>query len=50
MVKRHGREAWDLLPEVESYHQQYLFKVQNGYCGIGGTGASCPVALTAGDA
>ncbi|WP_373308366.1 hypothetical protein [Microbispora siamensis] len=36
--------------EVCRYHQQYLFKVPNGYCGIGGTGVSCPVGLTAGDA
>ncbi len=26
------------------YHQQYLFKVPNGYCGIGGTGVSWPSA------
>lgn len=31
---------------AEEYHQQYLFKVPNGYCGIGGTGVSCPVGLT----
>ncbi len=28
---------------AEDYHQQYLHKVPNGYCGIGGTGVSCPV-------
>jgi len=28
---------------AEEYHQQYLHKVPNGYCGIGGTGVSCPV-------
>ena len=28
---------------AESYHQQYLAKNPNGYCGIGGTGVSCPV-------
>ena len=27
---------------AEGYHQQYLHKVPNGYCGIGGTGVSCP--------
>ncbi len=27
---------------AEDYHQQYLHKVPNGYCGIGGTGVSCP--------
>ena len=33
-------------PEVylaEGYHQQYLAKNPNGYCGIGGTGVSCPL-------
>ncbi len=30
---------------AEDYHQQYLHKVPNGYCGIGGTGVSCPVGL-----
>ncbi len=34
---------------AEDYHQQYLAKVPNGYCGLGGTGVSCPVgAATAG--
>jgi peptide-methionine (S)-S-oxide reductase len=28
---------------AEDYHQQYLYKVPNGYCGIGGTGAVCPL-------
>ena len=28
---------------AEDYHQQYLHKVPNGYCGIGGTGVSCPI-------
>lgn len=31
---------------AEDYHQQYLAKNSNGYCGIGGTGVSCPVGLT----
>jgi peptide-methionine (S)-S-oxide reductase len=30
---------------AEEYHQQYLAKVPNGYCGIGGTGVSCPIGL-----
>jgi peptide-methionine (S)-S-oxide reductase len=30
---------------AEEYHQQYLHKVPNGYCGIGGTGVSCPVGV-----
>jgi peptide-methionine (S)-S-oxide reductase len=31
---------------AEEYHQQYLAKNPNGYCGHGGTGVSCPVGLT----
>lgn len=31
---------------AEDYHQQYLAKNPNGYCGIGGTGVACPVART----
>jgi peptide-methionine (S)-S-oxide reductase len=34
---------------AEDYHQQYLAKVPNGYCGLGGTGVSCPGGLTAAD-
>src|SRR4051794_14299084 len=30
---------------AEGYHQQYLAKNPNGYCGLGGTGVSCPVGL-----
>ena len=30
---------------AEDYHQQYLAKNPNGYCGVGGTGVSCPVEL-----
>jgi len=32
---------------AEPYHQQYLGKNPNGYCGLGGTGVSCPVGLAA---
>lgn len=32
---------------AEEYHQQYLAKNPNGYCGIGGTGVSCPIAAHA---
>jgi peptide-methionine (S)-S-oxide reductase len=32
---------------AEDYHQQYLAKVPNGYCGLGGTGVACPVGLGA---
>jgi len=31
---------------AEGYHQQYLAANPNGYCGLGGTGVSCPVDLT----
>jgi peptide-methionine (S)-S-oxide reductase len=42
-------EITDAPPFVyaEDYHQQYLHKVPNGYCGLGGTGVSCPVGLAA---
>jgi peptide-methionine (S)-S-oxide reductase len=30
---------------AEDYHQQYLAKNPNGYCGLGGTGVSCPVGV-----
>lgn len=30
---------------AEAYHQQYLHKVPDGYCGIGGTGVSCPTGV-----
>jgi peptide-methionine (S)-S-oxide reductase len=32
---------------AEDYHQQYLAKNPGGYCGVGGTGVSCPVGLGA---
>jgi peptide-methionine (S)-S-oxide reductase len=32
---------------AEDYHQQYLAKNPNGYCGLGGTGVSCPIGLGA---
>jgi peptide-methionine (S)-S-oxide reductase len=31
---------------AEDYHQQYLAKNPNGYCGLGGTGVSCPIGLS----
>ena len=34
---------------AEDYHQQYLAKVPNGYCGLGGTGVTCPIGLTTAD-
>ena len=30
---------------AEDYHQQYLDKNPGGYCGLGGTGVSCPIGL-----
>jgi len=35
----------DTFHYAEDYHQQYLAKNPGGYCGIGGTGVSCPVGL-----
>jgi peptide-methionine (S)-S-oxide reductase len=32
---------------AEDYHQQYLAKVPHGYCGLGGTGVSCPIGVGA---
>ncbi len=32
---------------AEEYHQQYLAKNPGGYCGLGGTGVSCPVGVAA---
>ncbi len=32
---------------AEEYHQQYLHKNPRGYCGLGGTGVSCPIGLAA---
>jgi peptide-methionine (S)-S-oxide reductase len=32
---------------AEDYHQQYLAKNPNGYCGLGGTGVACPVGVAA---
>ncbi len=32
---------------AEAYHQQYLAKNPGGYCGLGGTGVSCPAGIAA---
>ncbi len=45
----HGRITTEIAEEppfyyAEDYHQQYLAKNPGGYCGIGGTGVSCPAA------
>jgi peptide-methionine (S)-S-oxide reductase len=37
--------AAGLFYYAEPYHQQYLAKNPNGYCGLGGTGVACPVGL-----
>jgi peptide-methionine (S)-S-oxide reductase len=47
----HGAITTEIVPAAdfyyaESYHQQYLAKNPGGYCGLGGTGVSCPVGLT----
>lgn len=34
---------------AEDYHQQYLYKNPNGYCGLGGTGLACPVGVAPAD-
>ena len=33
---------------AEAYHQQYLAKNPDGYCGLGGTGVSCPIGTGVG--
>jgi peptide-methionine (S)-S-oxide reductase len=43
------REAPELY-YAEEYHQQYLEKNPDGYCGLGGTGVACPVGLRAPEA
>ena len=40
-------EPLDTFYYAEDYHQQYLAKNPNGYCGLGGTGVTCPVGLPA---
>lgn len=49
---RYGQITTEILPAgpfymAEDYHQQYLAKNPNGYCGIGGTGVSCPIGTQA---
>jgi peptide-methionine (S)-S-oxide reductase len=46
----YGRITTEVLPApelyyAEEYHQQYLAKNPGGYCGLGGTGVSCPTPL-----
>jgi peptide-methionine (S)-S-oxide reductase len=49
----HGEITTEIGPATtfyyaEGYHQQYLARNPNGYCGLGGTGVSCPVGLGGG--
>lgn len=46
----YGAVTTEILPApdfyfAEGYHQQYLGKNPSGYCGLGGTGVSCPVGI-----
>jgi peptide-methionine (S)-S-oxide reductase len=46
----YGRITTEILPApqfyyAEDYHQQYLAKNPGGYCGLGGTGVTCPVGV-----
>ena len=46
----YGRITTEIAPEpafyyAEDYHQQYLAKNPDGYCGLGGTGVTCPVGV-----
>ena len=46
----YGEITTEIVPSgdffyAEPYHQQYLGKNPNGYCGLGGTGVSCPVGV-----
>jgi peptide-methionine (S)-S-oxide reductase len=47
----YGAITTEILPMpafyyAEDYHQQYLSKNPDGYCGLGGTGVSCPIAMS----
>jgi peptide-methionine (S)-S-oxide reductase len=49
-TNRYGPIATEILDAgpfyfAEDYHQQYLAKNPHGYCGLGGTGLSCPVGV-----
>jgi peptide-methionine (S)-S-oxide reductase len=47
---KYGTITTEILPAgefyyAEDYHQQYLSKNPNGYCGLGGTGVACPAGV-----
>jgi peptide-methionine (S)-S-oxide reductase len=49
---RYGAITTEITPApdfyyAEDYHQQYLAKNPDGYCGLGGTGVTCPVGIGA---
>jgi peptide-methionine (S)-S-oxide reductase len=49
--KGYGSITTEIVPApefyyAEDYHQQYLAKNPDGYCGLGGTGVTCPVGVT----
>ena len=49
----YGAITTEILPapafyHAEDYHQQYLAKNPGGYCGVGGTGVTCPIGLGGG--
>ena len=49
-AKGYGQVTTEIAPAgpfyfAEAYHQQYLAKNPGGYCGVGGTGVSCPIGV-----
>lgn len=49
-ARGHGQITSEIAPAgefyfAEAYHQQYLAKNPGGYCGVGGTGVSCPIGV-----
>ncbi|NBZ88279.1 peptide-methionine (S)-S-oxide reductase MsrA [Stagnihabitans tardus] len=49
-ARGHGAITTEIIPApifyfAEDYHQQYLAKNPDGYCGIGGTGVTCPIGV-----
>ena len=50
LASGYGTITTEIIPApvfyfAEDYHQQYLAKNPNGYCGLGGTGVSCPIGV-----